>query len=283
MLCPAQLSEAYESVYNDGMKPFVLHKRLDSPILITCEHASSRIPRELGTLGLTREQLGGAKDLYDPGSEALARSVARQLNCSVLISTTSRLVIDYNRRLDMQGVADNAYHAPALKAQLLTDIAGREVVVPIPGNLRRSPVLEKQRYRQYVLPFQQAGMQLVSDLVKLHGTCVVLSVHSFYPVYAGKLRTVDIDVLYDASRTTGKALARLVRRHTRVRVAENKPWSLRDADGGVFKALQSQPGVALLAVDVNNIQLKTVRGVSGVARTLVLALQGLVAPGKSRT
>lgn len=258
------------------MKPYILKKNLQSPILITCEHASSRIPRAFGTLGLTREQVAGAKDLYDPGSEALARMLAQQLGSSLLMASLSRLVIDYNRRLDMHGVAQNAYHAPALKTQLLTEIDGQELLVPIPANMQRSRILERQRYRSFVTPYQTAGTALAFELAARHGRCVVVSVHSFYPVYAGQERSVNIDVLYDVSVAAGKVFARQVRRHTAVRVAENKPWGLRDVDGGVFNQLQRTPQIVLVGVDINNAQLSTMRGVKNIAQTLTEALRRLV-------
>lgn len=255
------------------MKPYILKKNLRSPIVLTCEHASARIPRALGNLGLNAAEIRGAKDLYDPGSELLTRMLAEKLQASMLLATTSRLVIDYNRRLDMQGVAGNTYHAPALKTELLTDIQGREQIVPISGNRKNAAELTTMRYREYVQPYQTAGAALAQQLVAVHGHCLVLSVHSFYPVYRGDVRKTDIDVLYDLAVADGKRFAKTVKQHTSLVVAENKPWGMKDVDGGVFNSLQSQPGLTLLAVDINNRLLRSRQAVQAMARVLAPAVR----------
>lgn len=255
------------------MKPYILKTNLQSPILLTCEHASPRIPKNLDKLGLSSAELRGAKDLYDPGSEQLTRMLAEKLGASMLLATTSRLVIDYNRRLDMQGVAGNTYHAPALKTELLTELDGKEVIVPIVANQKKSTQLTAMRYKQYVHPYQSAGIALAQRLVATHGRCLVLSVHSFYPVYRGDVRKTDIDVLYDVAVREGKEFAQVVKKQTSLVVAENKPWGMKDVDGGVFNGLQSHAGVTLLAVDINNRLLQTGRAIQVMTRTLVPAIR----------
>lgn len=255
------------------MKPYILKSSLDSPILLTCEHASPSIPKNLDKLGLSSAELRGAKDLYDPGSEQLTRMLAEKLRANMLLATTSRLVIDYNRRLDMKGVAGNTYHAPALKMELLTELDGEEKSVPILGNQKKSTQLAVVRYREYVQPYQDAGVKLAQRLVALHGHCLVLSVHSFYPVYYGAERKTDIDVLYDVAAREGKRFAAIVGQHTSLCVAQNKPWSMKDADGGVFDSLQRESGVTVLAVDVNNRLLQSQSAVQTLARVLVPAIR----------
>ncbi|MBL8031230.1 MAG: N-formylglutamate amidohydrolase [Candidatus Doudnabacteria bacterium] len=255
------------------MKPYILKANLRSPILLTCEHASARIPKNLDRLGLSSAELRGAKDLYDPGSEQLTRTLAESLGASMLLATTSRLVIDYNRRLDMQGVAGNGYHAPALKTELLTELEGIETIVPIVTNQKKSTRLAAVRYEQYVQPYQAAGLALAQRLVAKHGHCLVLSVHSFYPVYRGDVRKVDIDVLYDRAVTEGKRFAGVVKKQTSLVVAENKPWGMKDVDGGVFTSLQNRSDITLLAVDINNRLLQNRRAIQAMARVLVPAVR----------
>lgn len=255
------------------MKPYILKSNLHTPLLLTCEHASARIPRGLGKLGLSKAELRGAKDLYDPGSEQLARALAEKLKASILLATTSRLVIDYNRRLDMKGTADNTYHAPALKTELLTELEGEEKIVPILGNQKKPAQLTVQRYRDFVQPYHDAGVSLAQRLVATHGHCLIVSVHSFYPKYSGVERTTDIDVLYDAAVVEGKRFAVAARQHTTLVVEENKPWSLKDADGGVFKNLQTNQGIVLLAIDVNNKLLQSTKGVMKIAQAIIPAIQ----------
>jgi predicted N-formylglutamate amidohydrolase len=254
------------------MNPYTLNTRLYSPILLTCEHASGRIPKRFGKLGLTIAELNGAKDLYDPGSLELARKMAQLLNCSLLTSNVSRLVIDYNRRLDMKGVAKNTYHAPALKLELLTEIKGAETRVPIPMN-HRERASAKMRYHTYVEPYKNAGVKLATKLAQLHGTCIVFSVHSFYPLYNGSVRTVDVDIMFDVAKKLGTRIARAAAGLTTLRVATNKPWGMKDADGGVFNALQFNSQTQVLASDVNNRLLTNVTSIREIASVLAQSIK----------
>ena len=69
--------------------------------LVTCDHASNRVPDEIagGDLGIAAEDLE-RHIAYDIGAAGLAIALADHLGASAILSDFSRLVIDPNRGED---------------------------------------------------------------------------------------------------------------------------------------------------------------------------------------
>ncbi len=64
------------------------------PFVVACEHASNRLPRALGTLGLTHAEL--ARHIaWDPGAADLAEA-AKSLDASLVLQHHSWLAVDCN-------------------------------------------------------------------------------------------------------------------------------------------------------------------------------------------
>ena len=73
----------------------------DSRWLITCDHATNRVPDGVGggTLGIAPEDM--ARHIaYDVGAAGLTRALAQRLDAPAILSDFSRLVIDPNRGED---------------------------------------------------------------------------------------------------------------------------------------------------------------------------------------
>src|SRR5436305_3440644 len=64
--------------------------------VVVCEHASNRLPRALGLLGLTPADLE-RHIAFDPGAAALADGIAKRAGGALVRQRYSRLVIDCNR------------------------------------------------------------------------------------------------------------------------------------------------------------------------------------------
>ena len=73
----------------------------DSRWLITCDHATNRVPDWVGggTLGIAPEDM--ARHIaYDVGAAGLTRKLAQRMGAPAILSDFSRLVIDPNRGED---------------------------------------------------------------------------------------------------------------------------------------------------------------------------------------
>lgn len=149
-------------------------------VVITCEHASAQVPRELGGLGLPPEVLRSHRS-FDPGALPIARGLARGLGAPLYEGRWSRLVVDLNRSVDHPRVAARTVDG-----------------MPVPGN-RLSPAERQQRVDAYWRPFRDQVTMDVSVGVT-HGSVVHLSVHSFVERLHGVERTNDIGLLHDPGR-----------------------------------------------------------------------------------
>jgi predicted N-formylglutamate amidohydrolase len=73
-----------------------------SSAVLVCDHASNRVPQQLGTLGLNAVQLADHIG-WDPGAAEVARRLSTLLDAPLVLSGYSRLVIDCNRPLRSAG------------------------------------------------------------------------------------------------------------------------------------------------------------------------------------
>jgi len=146
---------AFEIVNADGASSAVL----------VCDHASNRLPRRLGTLGLSAAQLAD-HIAWDPGAAAVARRLSVLLDAPLVLSGYSRLVIDCNRPLG------NPESMPA-------ETGG----VAVPGNRMLTAAERASRIHALFTPYHRA---IAGVLDRRAGRpSLLLSIHSFTPVLAG--------------------------------------------------------------------------------------------------
>ena len=73
-----------------------------SPYVLVCEHASNRLPKQLGNLGLSADDL--QKHIaWDIGAEGVSRLLSRLLDAPLVLQRYSRLAYDCNRPPDSPG------------------------------------------------------------------------------------------------------------------------------------------------------------------------------------
>ncbi|MFA5994711.1 MAG: N-formylglutamate amidohydrolase [Parcubacteria group bacterium] len=252
--------------------------RKNSPFLLTAEHASARIPREYARLGLDQECRQGAKDLFDPGSLAVLRILENKLAASYLYSNISRLVVDYNRVLDGRNKKQNTFHSGAMKKELLVEKNGQEKVVTIPANSfsdeQDFSSEERKRYMKYVIEYREDGIRMLSRIKDKHKKAIIISIHSFFPIYNGDKRKVDIGVLYDKSQKIGKQIVMSLQKNTKLNIGDNAPWKMSDVDGGIFGHLQGR-NVELVAFDINNKHLKSQNDIEKISKLIYQAIKNL--------
>ena len=167
--------------------------------IVTCEHASNRLPARYRGLGLPASRLD-SHIAWDPGARSVARRCGGALRCPTYEGRYSRLLIDLNR-------------SPGHRKLIPVTAFG----VPIPGNRRLAADERLARITRYYDPYRQSVIEKIADLISLSGRCVHLSVHSFVPVLHGVRRDADIGLLYDPKRTAERmivsALAGSLRAH----------------------------------------------------------------------
>jgi predicted N-formylglutamate amidohydrolase len=175
--------------------------------VLTCEHASNRLPPGLRARPTAERALLQTHWAWDIGAWEVARRLARAFGAAAIGGAVSRLVVDLNRP-----VAD-----PSL-------VRREADGVRLSWNARVTPREIERRMLAWHLPYHDAVDRAVLRLATRGVRPLLLAVHSFTPVYDGRRRDFDLGVLFDRSRPHARALVRALRREG-FRVRENEPYS----------------------------------------------------------
>jgi predicted N-formylglutamate amidohydrolase len=189
-----------------------------SPYLIACDHAGRRLPRALGSLGLSEAALE-SHIAWDIGAAAVARRLAFALDAFLILQTYSRLVIDCNRPL---GAA--------------TSIVESSEYTAIPGNENVSPTDAELRARAVFHPYHDR-IRAEFDRRSARGqSTVYVAMHSFTPRFKGVDRPWDVGVLYNRDARLGRRVLELLRVEKNLVVGDNEPYSVSDlTDYGIVE------------------------------------------------
>jgi predicted N-formylglutamate amidohydrolase len=178
----------------------------DSPLLFLCDHASNRLPEAYGSLGLAPD-LFASHIAYDIGAAEVTRALASAYGAAAVLGAWSRLLIDLNRGED----------DPTLVAKLSDGSI-------VPGNRSAGADEIARRLALYHAPYHRAVEQEILRIQDAGAVPVLLSLHSFTPVWKGARRRWDVGVLWDRDGRLAKPLlARLA--EAGWAVGDNEPYS----------------------------------------------------------
>jgi predicted N-formylglutamate amidohydrolase len=150
-------------------------------LLLSCEHAGRRIPREYASLFRGAGRALASHRAFDAGALEVARSLARRLDRPLYAVTWSRLLVDANR-------------SPA----------NRRIWSEVTAAL---PAAERERVlARYWWPHRRAVEAAVRAASAGGRRVLHVAVHSFTPVLAGRPRDTDVGLLYDPRRAGERAL-----------------------------------------------------------------------------
>jgi len=175
----------------------------DGPVLITCEHASQRMPPGWAWPDEDR-WLEGTHWAFDLGAREIALELAEAMRIGAVLSRWSRLLVDPNRPED----------SPTLFRERAE---GRAV------HLNTTHLHDEERARRIEKLLRPYHAE-VDDRVRGSGARTLFSVHSFTPEYEGQVRTLEVGVLYDLDEDLPRRLAQHLE-DAGLRVALNEPYS----------------------------------------------------------
>jgi predicted N-formylglutamate amidohydrolase len=185
----------YEIVNSDGR----------SRVILTCDHASRRIPRRLGTLGVSPADLD-RHIAWDIGAAAVARRLSAILDAPLILCGYSRLVVDCNRPLDQAGA-----------------FVTQSEDVRITGNESLATAARDARVEAIYWPYHDAVNRIVAARTAREATPAMVSVHSFTPIYHGVSRPWDIGVLHRWDRRLADLML-MALRGGELAVGDNQPY-----------------------------------------------------------
>lgn len=194
--------------------PFVLENAGGaSPIVFVCEHGGHLIPARLGSLGL-REEHRYKHFVWDIGALELARALARRFDAPLAHQPYSRIVCDCNRRPDVESF-----------------ISEQGEGIPVPGNIDLSVARREQRQAGIWQPFHDRVAALLDARRDTGQATILVTIHSFTPVFHGKPRPWHAGVLYEQDRTLSPLLYDILQSRFGEVIGRNEPYSMgRDTD-----------------------------------------------------
>lgn len=192
---------AYRVERPDGQSPFVL----------TCDHAGARVPRKLGSLGVSAEDMR-RHIAWDIGAAAVTIKLAAALDAFAILQTYSRLVIDCNRR---PGIP-----ASIVRISEATRIAGNEQITVEEAAARE---------REVFLPYHDRIRTELDERQRLGRPAILISVHSFTPTFHGTSRPWHAGVLYNRDARVAMALLHHLRADPGLVLGDNEPYAVGDA------------------------------------------------------
>jgi predicted N-formylglutamate amidohydrolase len=181
-----------------------------SPFFLTCDHAGNRIPRRLGTLGLS-ETDRQRHIAWDIGIAGVGRALSGLLDAALILQTYSRLVIDCNRDPAVASSIPELSEATAIPGNVGLDVAARAARVAAifrPYHARIAAALDRRA---------AAGRRTV-----------LIALHSFTPVYKGTARPWQVGVLFNRDARFARPLFALLQAEDDLVVGENEPYRVSD-------------------------------------------------------
>jgi predicted N-formylglutamate amidohydrolase len=182
-----------------------------SNFVIVVDHASRRIPRSLGDLGLPPGELE-RHIAWDIGALGVARRVAAALDAPLVAQNYSRLVIDCNRD---PGVA--------------TSIPTLGESIEIPGNIGIDAEQARARRTQIFEPYHRHLRALLDARQAAGQSTILVSQHSMTHTFKGVRREMHAAVLYNRDRRFAGLMLDRLRRDTSLIIADNEPYRVNDA------------------------------------------------------
>src|ERR1700709_1344179 len=182
-----------------------------SPFLLTSDHYGRLIPPSLGDLGVPESELT-RHIAWDIGIAGVADALSKHLDPHLIAQRYSRLVIDCNR-------------PPAAASSIpvfseATAIPGNEGLATAAAEARRKTIFE---------PYHRRIAEVIDARLQQGMPTLLLSLHSFTPVYAGVSRPWHIGTLYHHDTKLAPLLLKLLREESDLVVGDNEPYAVSEA------------------------------------------------------
>jgi predicted N-formylglutamate amidohydrolase len=234
-----------------------------SPYFLTCDHAGARVPRKLGSLGVSAEDMR-RHIAWDIGAAGVAFKLSAALDAFAILQTYSRLVIDCNRR---PGTPDS--------------IVRISESTPVPGNETVSAAEAAGREREIFHPYHHRIRTELDTRRAQQRPTVLISVHSFTPRFHGNQRPWHAGVLYNTDARLAIELLRRLREEPGLVIGDNEPYSVGDTTDYTIPEHGERRGLLHVGIELRQDLIGTEAGQSEWAERLARALVSIAGSGDS--
>ena len=226
-----------------------------SNFVIVVDHASARIPRRLGNLGLPPAELQ-RHIAWDIGALAVARLVSASLDAPLVAQNYSRLVIDCNR-----------------DPRVATSIPTISEHTEIPGNLALSEADKAARRREIFDPYHDHVRDLLDARAAAGQPTIFVAQHSMTNIFKSNQRAMHAAVLYNRDRRFAGLVLDMLRREPGLTVADNQPYFVSDETDYSIPRHGEARGLPHVEIEIRQDLLLDETGQREWARRITRALQ----------
>ncbi|MFT2212432.1 N-formylglutamate amidohydrolase [Rhizobium giardinii] len=218
----------------EGSPVAVENSQASSPFLLVCEHASPRLPEKMGTLGLSPAALS-SHIAWDPGALAVSEILVKSLDATLIYQRFSRLVYDCNRPPEAQAAM------PPVSE-----------VFEIPGNAAISAAERRARTEALYLPFRDELADFIAARKVSGRPPVLVTMHTFTPVYHGRQREVEVGILHDTDKRLADGMLAAAGKTKRYDTRRNEPYG--PADGVTHTLIEHglKNGLLNVMIEIRN-------------------------------
>lgn len=218
----------------EGSPVAVENSQASSPFLLVCEHASPRLPEKMGTLGLSPAALS-SHIAWDPGALAVSELLVKSLDATLIYQRFSRLVYDCNRPPEAQAAM------PPVSE-----------VFEIPGNAAISAAERRARTEALYLPFRDELADFIAARKVSGRPPVLVTMHTFTPVYHGRQREVEVGILHDTDKGLADGMLAAAGKTKRYDTRRNEPYG--PADGVTHTLIEHglKNGLLNVMIEIRN-------------------------------
>lgn len=195
----------------------IFNKETIGPFIFSCEHASNLLPNNI-PCSLADQHFLKTHWGWDIGAQQVVEHLTTMTNSTAISGTVSRLWVDLNRDIKRQDLIRTHTDEHELSFNKL--ISTKE---------------HNSRLVEWYHPFHNAYHKLVEHHAA-RSTMILISIHSFTPVWDGKVRTMDIGVLFDQYEELGSRLAEELQKED-LFVECNEPYTGR---GGLMYSVEDK-------------------------------------------
>lgn len=210
-------------------------------VVVLCDHATNHLPPEYGGLGLAASEFD-RHIAYDIGAGAVALGLAARLGAPAVLSRFSRLLIDPNRGKD--------------DPTLVMRISDGAV---IPGNRHLDAAERSRRITRFYAPYHDAIARVLDVCLKTGVVPVIVSLHSFTPVWRGVPRPWHAGILWDKDPRLALPFLDELRADATLVVGDNEPYT-GILTGDTMWQHATQRGLAAALVEIRQDLIATRQG-----------------------
>jgi predicted N-formylglutamate amidohydrolase len=227
-------------------------------LILFCDHASNRIPAELGNLGLPAPELE-RHIAWDIGAAGVTTELSDVFDAPAILCGTSRLVVDCNRQLRARDLIPEVSDGTA-----------------IPGNRDLSEISRRSRIEQWFEAYHAAIESVIADRTARGITSIAISIHSMTPSLAGVPRPWQISLSSHRDRSLVEPMLEALRHPGDVTVGDNQPYNLDPAVDYTIPFHAMRRNMPHLQVEFRQDEVADAAGQSRWARRFAAALSRLV-------